>query len=239
MSASGITLLVGTTKGAFLVDGGDDRQHWSVRGPFCDGWPINHGIGDPETGALWAGGGGEWSGAGVWHSADGGDHWQVVRLTRGSMDDWAANDPEFAQTIGWRDGPLPFADSFQQIWSLCHAHGVLDAGTKPASLLASRDGGRTFERVQSLNDHPSSDSWNGGAAGLVLHSIVAHPSDARRLWLGISAAGVFAIDADPDDPDNENTLATALMEIGRETVLWRVHDSRSETPVYRTAVETA
>ena len=39
-------VLVGTTKGVFILD----AATWSVRGPFCDGWPINHVVGDPATG---------------------------------------------------------------------------------------------------------------------------------------------------------------------------------------------
>ncbi|MEM9427584.1 MAG: hypothetical protein AAGA06_12885 [Pseudomonadota bacterium] len=58
-----ITVLVGTTKGAFLLDGGSQRMGWRVRGPFCDLWPINHMSG--ADGALWAAGGNEWHGAGA------------------------------------------------------------------------------------------------------------------------------------------------------------------------------
>lgn len=83
MSRNDLTVLVGTTKGVFLLSGGQDRTGWSVTGPFCDGWPINHLVGDPETGTIWAGGGSDWHGAGVWRSTDGGESWQVTRLTRG------------------------------------------------------------------------------------------------------------------------------------------------------------
>ncbi len=65
-----VTVLVGTTKGAFLIDGGTDRTGWHVRGPFCKGWPINHVVGDAESGTIWAGGGSEWNGAGIWRSGD-------------------------------------------------------------------------------------------------------------------------------------------------------------------------
>lgn len=209
MTKDGITVLVGTTKGAFLVSGGDDRDGWVVKGPFCDGWPINHIVGDPATGTLWAGGGGDWHGAGVWRSPDGGETWQVTRLTRGTMDDWAANDADFATMIGWTDEPLPFADEFAQIWSLGHAHGTLYAGTKPASLLASHDGGETWTRLQGLNDHPSADSWNPGAAGLVLHTIVSDPQDPEKLWIGISAAGVFATEDGGKSWERRNRLSNA------------------------------
>lgn len=207
--AGGLTILLGTTKGVFLVSGGAGRAGWKVTGPFCDGWPINHVIGDPETGTIWAGGGGDFHGAGVWRSDDDGASWTLTRLTRGSMDDWAANDPDFAAMIGWADAPLPFADQFKQVWSLHHAHGVLYAGTKPASLLASRDGGATWARVDSLSEHPSAGSWNPGAAGLVLHTIVSDPGDAGKLWLGISAAGVFASEDGGATWDRRNRLANA------------------------------
>ena len=69
MTVEEVTLLVGTTKGAFVLRGGEDRDGWAVSGPHCDGWPINHVIGDDTTGTIWAGGGGDWSGAGVWRSA--------------------------------------------------------------------------------------------------------------------------------------------------------------------------
>src|ERR1700729_2168247 len=100
MAKSEITILVGTTKGAFLISGGSDWQ----------GWPINHVIGDPATGVLWAGGGGEWHGAGVWRSEDSGATWQVAKLTKGLIDDWAATNAELAATMNWTAQPLPFAD---------------------------------------------------------------------------------------------------------------------------------
>lgn len=209
MASGDITLLVGTTKGAFLISGGAERAGWGVRGPFCDGWPINHMTADPETGTIWAGGGGDWHGAGVWRSDDGGESWQVTRLTKGQVDDWAAGDPGFAEMIGWTDEPLPFADGFSQLWSLAHAHGTLYAGTKPASLIASRDGGKTWTKVDGLTDHPSAETWNPGAAGLVLHTIVPHPRDPARMWVGISAAGVFATEDSGVTWERRNRLANA------------------------------
>ncbi len=209
MRGDGPTILLGTTKGLFLLTGGADRGGWSVKGPFCDGWPINHAIGDAATGRMWAGGGGDWHGAGVWRSDDGGLTWRVVRLTKGTMDTWAAGDADFARMIGWTDAALPFGDGFSQIWSLGHAHGRLYAGTKPASLLVSRDGGDTWEPVQGLADHPSAGSWNPGAAGLVLHTIVPHPVDGQAMWIGISAAGVFATEDGGRTWERRNRLSNA------------------------------
>ena len=209
MSQDGVTIFVGTTKGAFLISGGSDRDSWKVRGPFCEGWPINHAVGDPATGSLWAGGGGEWHGAGVWHSGDLGVTWEVAKLTKGLIDDWAANDPQLAAMMNWTNQTLPFADQFSQIWSLGFAHGTLYAGTKPARLLSSRDGGKSWEEVQGLRDHPSARDWNPGAAGLVLHTILFDPANAKKLWVGISAAGVFATEDGGRTWDRRNRLSNA------------------------------
>ena len=209
MSATRTTLLVGTTKGAFLISGGNDRSGWAIGGPYCNGWPINHMIGDPETGTLWAGGGGDWNGAGVWRSEDGGATWTLARLTKGTMDDWAAKDPNVAKMIGWTEAPLPFANSFSQIWSLSYAHGTLYAGTKPANLLASTNGGKDWVKVHGLTDHPSAGSWTPGGVGLTLHTILPDPDNRKKLWVGISAAGVFASEDGGATWERRNRLSNA------------------------------
>lgn len=206
---TGVDILIGTTKGVFLLSSGADRRTWRMRGPFCDCWPINHVVGDPLTGTLWAGGGGDWNGAGMWRSEDGGETWRVVRLTRGTMDDWAAKDADLARMIGWTGEEPPFGDAFTQIWSLSFAHGALYAGAKPATLLRSLDRGETWERVSALTEHPSAPGWNAGGAGLTLHSIVAHPTDKLKLWVGISAAGVFATEDGGASWDRRNRLSNA------------------------------
>lgn len=209
MAAEHVKILVGTTKGAFVLRGGPARQDWTVDGPHCDGWSINHFTSDPATGTIWAGGGDDWTGAGVWRSDDGGTTWAVTRLTKGTRDEWAANDPDFAAAIGWTDTPLPFADQFSQVWSLHWAHGRLYAGTKPAQLLLSEDRGATWRQVESLTQHPSAKDWNPGAAGLVLHTLVSHPEDPGKLWLGISAAGVFATEDGGTTWARRNRLSNA------------------------------
>lgn len=207
--SSDVTLLVGTTKGAFLIAGGPGRSGWAVSGPFCDGWTINHMIGDPETGALWAAGGNEWLGAGVWRSADG-ESWTLSKLSSGQADDWIAANPEVAAELGLKPSPPgPFTGEIAAMWSLALSGGTLYAGAKPATLLASKDGGETWERLPALNEHPSAGEWEPGAAGLTLHSIVTDPDDPAKLWLGISAAGVFATEDGGATWERRNRLSNA------------------------------
>jgi photosystem II stability/assembly factor-like uncharacterized protein len=194
-------LLVGTTKGGFVLRFGPDScpdsgpDGWTVSGPFCDGWPVNHMIGALETGHLWAAGGSDWTGAGVWRSVDGGASWALAKLSDGQMDSFARQDADFAAFVGYVDqGPAPFSGQLTSIWSLAVAGGRLLAGGNPATLYGSDDGGASWAELPGLTAHPSRECWQPGAAGLVRHSIQSDPGNPARLWVGISAAGVFASD---------------------------------------------
>ncbi|KUF12048.1 sialidase family protein [Pseudoponticoccus marisrubri] len=208
--AGTVTVLVGTTKGLFVLRSDAARQEWAISGPHCEGWPINHATGDAASGTLWAGGGGEWTGAGVWRSTDGGDSWTLSKLSDGMIDEWIRNDPETAAFMNRTPAdPAPFSGRVEAIWSVVRAGDRLLAGGKPASLFVSEDGGDSWQAVDSLTDHPSADSWNPGAAGLTLHTIVADPGRPERLWLGISAAGVFASEDGGASWDRRNRLSNA------------------------------
>ncbi|MBN7786341.1 exo-alpha-sialidase [Ponticoccus gilvus] len=203
------TVLAGTTKGLFLLTS-DDRVTWSVSGPHCGGWSINHAIGDPASGSLWACGGGDFFGAGVWRSTDRGATWTLTKLADGQMDDWARNDPEAAKVFGLTPAdPAPFSGRIENLWSLARAGHRLYAGAKPAALFTSTDEGETWAAVDSLTDHPSADTWQPGGAGLTLHSIVTAPDAPERMWLGISAAGIFATEDGGANWERRNRLSNA------------------------------
>ncbi len=188
----GICVLAGTTKGLFLLDSAD-RREWTVRGPLCDGWPINHAIGDPASGTIWAAGGDGFQGAGVWTSTDGGETWDLSLFANGEFDEMLRNDPGIAAYVGKEAAPpAPFTGDVVSLWSLGRSNGRLYAGAKPAALFESSDAGRSWTRVDGLTNHPSRETWEPGGAGLVLHSIVPDPAAPEKLWVGISAAGVFA-----------------------------------------------
>lgn len=168
--ATRVLVLVGTRKGAFILESDARRAVWSIRGPFCDAWPINHVIADPRTGVIYAGGGNEWFGAAIWKSTDFGASW--THSSRG---------------LHYAHGEPPILAA----WSLAPHRDSLYAGVQPAGLFESRDGGETWLHVEGLREHPSRPQWQAGAGGLILHSIVPHPDDDAQVWVGISAAGVF------------------------------------------------
>lgn len=163
-------LLLGTPKGVFFLDGDADRRAWTLRGPFCAGWPIHDVTFDPATGAIVAGGGSPWYGPVVWRTEDLGASWTH------SGDGLTYGD----------DGPTVAA-----VWSVIPAHGALLAGVEPAGLFQSADGGLTWTHVEGLTAHATRSAWQAGAGGLILHSIVADPEDPDRTWVGISAVGAF------------------------------------------------
>jgi len=153
MASQQTTLMIGTTKGAFLATS-KTRKTWDLSGPHCGGWPINHMASDPKTGKIWAAGGSEFFGAGVWRSLDQGQTWDLTRLTSGQLDGWAESEPEIAKSMGWTGASLPFNNEFTQIWSIKFTNGTLYAGTKPAQLLQSKDGGKTWSQNDALANFP-------------------------------------------------------------------------------------
>jgi photosystem II stability/assembly factor-like uncharacterized protein len=165
-----VMLMVGTKKGLFVVEAAADRRTWAVRGPYCEGFEIRDAILDPSDGAILAAAASPWYGPAVFRSEDLGTSWthSSSGLTYGD------------------DGP-----ALTRVWNVTPAHGRLYAGVEPAGLFRSDDRGATWAHVAGLRDHPSRPDWQPGNGGLICHTIVPHPSDARRLWVGISSVGVF------------------------------------------------
>jgi photosystem II stability/assembly factor-like uncharacterized protein len=165
-----IHVLVGTKKGTFILDGDAKRRSWSLRGPFCEAWPINHVVGDPKTGTIYAGGGNEWFGPAVWKSTDLGKTWS-----------------HSSEGLKYAEGETPI----KAVWSLARNGSGLYAGVEPAGLFRSDDGGITWSHIDGLQKHPSRAHWMPGGGGLILHHIVPHPDDKNQIWVAISTAGVF------------------------------------------------
>ncbi|MCW3474538.1 WD40/YVTN/BNR-like repeat-containing protein [Limobrevibacterium gyesilva] len=168
--AQKILVLLGTRKGTFIAETDTNRQSWTLRGPFCEAWPINHVIADPATGTIYAGGGNAWFGPAVWKSTDLGASWT-----------------HSSEGLAYPEGTEPV----KSVWSIASGNGALYAGVEPAGLFRSDDGGQSWRHVAGLQEHPSRPHWQPGGGGLILHSLVPHPSDDKQLWVGISSAGVF------------------------------------------------
>ncbi len=184
------TVFAGTTKGVFILKS-PDRSDWAFSGPHCKDWPINHVTSDGDD--VWAVGGNDWWGAGVWHSGDGGTTWDLTRLSRGQLDNWLENEPEMAQMFGFGAATdAPFSGELDALWSIHMAGGRLFAGGKPGILIVSDDRGKTWTKVTGLTNHESRDTWNPGGAGMTLHTLISDPNKPNKLWAAISAAGVFA-----------------------------------------------
>jgi photosystem II stability/assembly factor-like uncharacterized protein len=165
-----VLILVGTKKGAFILESDDGRRSWSLKGPFCNTWPIQHAVADPASGTIYAAGGNAWFGPAIWKSTDLGESWT-----------------HSSDGLAYPEGETPVAAA----WSLAPGRDGLYAGVEPAGLFKSTDGGETWSHVSGLRDHPTRPEWNPGGAGLILHAIVPHPDDPNKLWVGISSAGVF------------------------------------------------
>ena len=81
---SGVRVLVGTRKGAFILTGDGKRKQWSVSGPHFAGWEIYHMKGSPaDPNRLYASQTSGWFGQIIQRSCDGGKTWLELAGLRG------------------------------------------------------------------------------------------------------------------------------------------------------------
>ncbi|MGH7861623.1 MAG: WD40/YVTN/BNR-like repeat-containing protein [Candidatus Dormibacteraceae bacterium] len=186
---SQVRVLVGTRKGAFVLTSDERRARWEVTGPHFPGWEIYHLKGSPiDPNRLYASQTTSWFGQILQRSDDGGASWAAV-----------GNEFKYDGAPGqhkWYDGsPHPW--EFARVWHLEPSLTDLDtvyAGVEDAALFRSADGGNTWQELAGLRTHSTGPSWQPGAGGLCLHTIVLDPSNAGRMFVAISAAGVFRSD---------------------------------------------
>lgn len=186
---SGVRVLVGTRKGAFVLTSDGARRSWTVSGPHFAGWEIYHVKGsaaDPSR--LYASQTSGWFGQVIQRSNDGGATWEPV-------------DNKFVYdgvtgTHQWYDGTQhPW--EFKRVWSLEPSLTDPDtvyAGVEDAAIFRTTDGGRSWAELSGLRNHGKGHLWQPGAGGMGLHTILQDPTDARRIFIAISAAGAFRTD---------------------------------------------
>src|SRR5947209_2582563 len=186
---SGVRVLVGTRKGAFILASDAKRERWEVRGPHFAGWEVYHVKGSPvDPDRIWASQTSGWFGQIVQRSDDGGRSWQPV-----------GNEFHYATVPGthqWYDG-TPHPWEFARVWHLEPSlvdRETVYAGVEDAGLFRSSDGGLSWQELPGLREHGSGPHWQPGAGGLCLHTILLDPRDEQRLVTAISAAGAFRSD---------------------------------------------
>ncbi len=168
---SGVRVLVGTHKGAFVMTSDAKRKQWDISGPHFTGWEVYHVKGSPaDPNRLYASQNTSWFGQVIQRSNDGGKTWQA-------MEGKFAYDGE-PGTHKWYDGSSrPF--EFKRIWHLEPSLTDPDtvyAGAEDAALFRSTDGGQTWGELPAQlgagrrrhvppYDHPRSQAQGSDVRG--------------------------------------------------------------------------
>ena len=186
---AGVRVLVGTRKGAFILTSDERRATWKIDGPHFAGWEMYHLKGSPvDPNRLYASQTSGWFGQLIQRSDDGGTTWNPV-----------GNEFTYAGVPGthqWYDG-TPHPWEFARVWHLEPSLSDPDtiyAGVEDAALFRSTDGRHSWTELAGLREHRTSSSWEPGAGGMCLHTIVLDPSNHDRMYVAISAAGAFRSD---------------------------------------------
>jgi hypothetical protein len=225
-----VRVLVGTRKGAFVLTSDAKRKEWEVDGPHFAGWEIYHVNGSPvDPSRLYASQSTGWFGQLIQRSDDGGKTWSPVD-----------NHFEYDGVPGthqWYDG-TPHPWEFARVWHLEPSLTDPDtvyAGVEDAAMFRTVDGGQSWHELSGLREHGTGSSWQPGAGGMCLHTIVQDPSSPGRLYAAISAAGVFRSDDDGKSwrPVNRGLKSEGIpdsdAEVGHCVHRIALHPDRPET----------
>jgi len=185
----GVRVLVGTKKGSFILTSDGRREKWDVSGPHFAGWEVYHLKGSPvDPERIYASQSSDWHGQVIQRSNDGGATWTAVG-NEFAYEGEAITHQDFDGTqIPW---------NFRRVW---HMEPSLDdpdtvyAGVEDAALFRSTDGGRSWGELSALRHNGSGPKWQPGAGGMGLHTVLLDPGDPNRMYVAISAAGVFRSD---------------------------------------------
>ena len=210
---SGVRLLVGTKKGAFVLSSDGKREKWDVSGPHFAGWEIYHVKGssvDPDR--IYASQSSGWFGQIIQRSNDGGKTWEQPGTKPGEPTTTPDGMPKgesnkFVYDISTESGkPLtthqfydgtPHPWEFKRVWhlepSLTDPETVY-AGVEDAAIFRSSDGAQTWHELAGLRGHDTGAMWQPGAGGMCLHTILLDKKNPERIFVAISSAGAFRSD---------------------------------------------
>jgi photosystem II stability/assembly factor-like uncharacterized protein len=214
-SMSGVRVLVGTRKGAFILEADGKRDKWKVSGPHFAGWEMYHLKGskaDPNR--IYASQTSGWFGQIVQRSNDGGKTWHQPgvkpnekpgeeqppnwppKISNKFVYDQNSQKGKPLTTHQWYDGTQhPW--EFKRVWHLEPSltdPNVVYAGVEDAALFKSVDGGESWQELPGLRGHGTGPNWQPGAGGMCLHTVILDPSNEKRIYVAISAAGAFRTD---------------------------------------------
>jgi len=167
-------LTIGTRKGAFLLES-DDRRDWTLRGPYCEGWPVYHAIYDPTTGDIYAAAASEWHGSTIWRSPDLGETWK---------------QSSEGLTYGDDDGR-----KISKVSTLARAGDRLLVGVEAPGIFESRDNGETWSLLSTLSGQHGSEVWDDPAnqppGHLGISGFVTEAGDSDRFFAIVQGIGAF------------------------------------------------
>ena len=200
---SGVRVLVGTRKGAFILTSNEKRKQWKVSGPHFAGWEIYHLNGSPvDPDRFYASQSSGWFGQVIQRSNDGGKTWEPPgggpEQGPDGMPRGESNKFVYEGEVGthqWYDGTQhPW--EFKRVWQLKPSLTDPDtvyAGVEDAALFRSSDGGTSWQELPGLRE-VKGHHWQPGAGGMCLHTIMLDPGNPERIYVAISAAGAFRTD---------------------------------------------
>ncbi len=210
---SRVRVLVGTKKGAFILTSDAQRKKWDVNGPHFAGWEIYHAKGSPaDPNRIYVSQTSGWFGQIIQRSNDGGKTWEQPGTPPGTptttpegmpmgesnkfVYDTSPPNGKPLTTHMWYDGTQhPW--EFKRVWhvepSLTDPDTVY-AGVEDAAIFRTTDGGKNWHELAGLRGHGTGPKWQPGAGGMGVHTIVQDQKNPNRLFVAISAAGVFRSD---------------------------------------------
>ena len=210
---SGVRVLAGTRKGAFILTSDEKRQKWDVQGPLFAGWEIYHLKGSPvDPDRLYASQTSGWFGQVIQRSDDGGKTWHQPGTPPGESTKGPDGMPKgesnkfVYDTSAETGAPLTTHQhydgtqkpwEFKRVWHLepsLSDPNTVYAGIEDAALFRSTDGGQNWKELSGLRGHGTGPKWQPGAGGMCLHTILLDPKNDKRIFVAISSAGAFRSD---------------------------------------------
>jgi photosystem II stability/assembly factor-like uncharacterized protein len=209
---SGIRVLVGTRKGGFILTSDGSRKKWSVSGPHFAGWEIYHIKASPlDPDRIFASQTSGWFGQVISRSDDGGKTWNTPGsspeelkspdgMPKGESNKFVYDtSPQTGKPLTthlWYDGSQhPW--EFKRVWHIEPSRDEPDtayAGVEDAAIFRTTDGGKSWHELPGLRGHGTGSKWQPGAGGMCLHTILFDPTNPKRIYVAISAAGAFRTD---------------------------------------------